>query len=39
MNRTENKNEAEAAAGDNIGKVFPKFYFLWPVIIFSSDFH
>ena len=26
MNRTENKNEAEAAVGDNIGKVFPKFY-------------
>ena len=26
MNCIENKNEAEAAVGDNIGKVFPKFY-------------
>lgn len=39
MNRRENKNEAEAAVGDNIGKVFPKLYSLWPVIIFSSYFH
>ena len=39
MNCIENKNEAEAAVGDNIGKVFPKFYSLWPVVIFSSDFH
>ncbi|CAN7013818.1 unnamed protein product [Brassica rapa subsp. trilocularis] len=28
MNRRENKNEAEAAVGDNIGKVFPKFYLM-----------